>query len=478
MASRLRRPALFVALVTLVIVPVPAFGTVRVANHGPTAQDSSPVSTAWVARFPHPPGSGSASALTVGPSGAVFVGGTTRIHGKLGDSAVGYDPATGARRSVATSLLGSRDDSGGSFTVFSPDGGTLFVATSRLTSGGYESRFVVFAFDSSTGATRWTSSYGGPLAFDRPQRVVLSPDGSRLYVTGVSVGENGYGVESITLAYETATGARRWVGHYLGPAADAEPAAIAVSPNGSQVFLAGSSFGWQGRRTHVFTIAYDAATGSQSWIENLAPGGSVRANPAALQVSPDSAEVYVTGAARNSNTGPLYLATVAYRTSTGSRSWTRLENGAGSPETRASDIGVSPDGTRVFVTGAATGATMADDFATFAYDAITGSTLWRSRYAGPNNAQDVATALAVSPSGSTVVVTGQSSGSATGPDLATIAYDAATGRRLWMKRYTPPGMDHPSALVFSRDGSQLFVAGDSWGGSSQPRWVVIAYNLP
>ena len=90
----------------------------------------------------------------------------------------------------------------------------------------------------------------------------------------------------------------------------------------------------------------------------------------------------------------------------------------------AHDIGVSPDGSAVVVTGASTGSTSSFDYATFAYDVSTGATLWASRYNGPGNETDSPTALGVSPDGSSVFVTGGSAGSTGNYDYATVAYRA------------------------------------------------------
>src|SRR5438093_888856 len=69
----------------------------------------------------------------------------------------------------------------------------------------------------------------------------------------------------------------------------------------------------------------------------------------------------------------------------------------------------------------------------------TGPKRWTSRYNGPGNGDDVATALNVGPDGATVFVTGYSSGSGTSFDFATVAYDATTGSRQWEARYNGPG---------------------------------------
>lgn len=65
------------------------------------------------------------------------------------------------------------------------------------------------------------------------------------------------------------------------------------------------------------------------------------------------------------------------------------------------------------------------DYATVAYDAVTGAELWVARFDGPASGDDRATALGVSPDGSTVYVAGTSEGDGTSYDIATVAYDAA-----------------------------------------------------
>src|SRR5207245_2140509 len=97
-------------------------------------------------------------------------------------------------------------------------------------------------------------------------------------------------------------------------------------------------------------------------------------------------------------------------------------------------LGVSSDGSKLFVTGQSDGGSHGSvDYATIAYDAATGAELWLQRYNRPGRDTDIAFALGVGPGG--VFVTGSSVGSASGEDYATIAYDAASGAQLWLRRY-------------------------------------------
>jgi hypothetical protein len=68
-----------------------------------------------------------------------------------------------------------------------------------------------------------------------------------------------------------------------------------------------------------------------------------------------------------------------------------------------------------------TGQTGRDNYATVAYDGSTGTERWVAHYNGPGDGTDLSWALGVSPDGSTVFVTGESVGE-TGYDYATVAY--------------------------------------------------------
>jgi DNA-binding beta-propeller fold protein YncE len=118
--------------------------------------------------------------------------------------------------------------------------------------------------------------------------------------------------------------------------------------------------------------------------------------------------------------------TVAYYIPTGAQLWVKSYNpGNLLPATNAdygNAVAVSPSGGTVFVTGTSDGATSQSDYATIAYNAATGAQLWVKRYNGPANGNDWAGSLAVSPNGGKVFVTGGSTGPGSGYDYTTIAY--------------------------------------------------------
>jgi hypothetical protein len=141
-------------------------------------------------------------------------------------------------------------------------------------------------------------------------------------------------------------------------------------------------------------------------------------------------------------------------------------------------VAVSPDGTAVYVTGQSWGGQApAWDYATVAYNATTGAQQWVKRYNGPGNAYDLASSVAVSPSSGTVYVTGQSAGTSTGADYATIAYTAATGAQQWINRYndTGNGTDIATSLAVNPASGTVYVTGQS-AASGLYDYATVAYT--
>src|SRR5579859_1617191 len=89
--------------------------------------------------------------------------------------------------------------------------------------------------------------------------------------------------------------------------------------------------------------------------------------------------------------------------------------------------------------------------------AVPGSQLWVSAYAGPDQGFSGGNAVAVSPDGGTVFVTGASLGSGATDDYATVAVSATTGAQLWATRYNRPAgqTDIPVAIAVSPDGGTV-----------------------
>jgi outer membrane protein assembly factor BamB len=315
-----------------------------------------------------------------------------------------------------------------------------------------------FATAATSGSRLWVKQYNGSGDLtDYPQSIGVSPDGTKVFVTGSSQGSTSER-DFATVAYDAASGAKIWVKRYNGPDDSADEAtALDVSPDGTKVFVTGYSVGATSH-ADVATIAYDAATGAELWVERFNGPRNRSDGGAAVGVDPDGSTVFVTGSSQRTNGNYL---TIAYAATTGARLWVNQYDGPGNSTDYATALGVGPDGTAVFVTGTSWGTTTTGiDYATIAYDAATGVELWVQRHDSSSTFSEIPEALEVSADGSMVVVTGSGA-------VATVAYDASSGTKLWAKRYD----GRASAIGLSPDGTRVFVTGTTVGTYEDYRTV-------
>jgi hypothetical protein len=473
--SRFLRSRTHFILVAATVLLVSLTWTARA--EGPRSVPNARGDQLWLARY-NGPGNGVDAAHDVGVSpdnSVVYVtGGSTGSTSGQDFATAAYDAATGARLWRARyNGSGNGDDVAVALGV-SPDGSAVYVTGSSVGSTTGQD-YATIAYDAATGAVLWRARYNGPgNDADLANALGVSPDGSAVFVTGASGGVGSTGYDYATIAYDAATGVRLWVARYDGggsAGAGDLSYALGVSPDGSAVFVTGVVTEVGGATYFDYqTIAYDAVTGAPLWGARYGLSGDDVAY--ALAVSPDGSAVLVTGYSQG-HTGQDY-ATIAYDAVTGARLW-------GSRFTRHDDdvafaLAVSPDSSTVFVTGR-TGEYGDADYATVAYEVATGDPIWATGYAGPGDDEDVGFAVGVSPDGSRVFVTGESVGVDSTHDIATAAFDAGTGARLWSTRYSGPANsdDAAHALAVSSDGSALFITGES-GPSGNSDYVTIAYQ--
>jgi len=457
----------------------PRHPTVQATGPGTSLTATSPGAQLWVARYDNP-GNGGATSVAASPDGkTVFVTGyTTTASGTEDYTTVAYNAATGARLWAARYTdPGHTTDQAYSVAV-SPDGTAVFVTGKSLPAAGGED-YATVAYNAATGAQLWAARYNGPSNSSAAAEVAVSPDGTAVFVTGTSLSGNA-GEDYATVAYNAATGAQLWVARYKGFGSGGNYAySVAVSQDGKTVFVTGSSIGTNNGYDYA-TVAYNAATGHQLWAKryNGASGGDRGANSVAVSGS----AVFVTGSSYGGSTAGYDYATVAYNAATGAQLWVKRYDGPGSGGDQAYAVAVSPSGGTVFVTGYTDTNSNSSgyDYTTIAYNAATGSQQWVRSYNGPAKSTSQADAVAVSPSGSTVYVTGTSFGCVCGGnDYATVAYNAATGAQVWVQRYAGAGQgSHAFSVAVSPTTGTVFVTGDSYDVDPATGfdYVTIAYQ--
>lgn len=340
-------------------------------------------------------------------------------------------------------------------------------------------RMTVAAFDASTGKEVWVAH-----AKPNPPTVALgaavSPNGAVVFVTGyenasLSINQNPYFLY-LTNAYSAASGKLLWSKPYVGLGGQTNAATrVVVSPDSKTAYVTGVITvpgPFQRPPGNITTIAYNAANGKVRWSARF--NGQSGANvPTAMTLSSRGDELFIAGVSQYRDPSPTPVfryVTLAYSTRNGAEHWERYYNGYQDGTNQPTGIAVDRRGARVFVTGAGqyAGSVSAPiyRYLTLGYDARTGRPLWTQPFVGTTGKTDVATAVAVSPDGSRVYVTGGSaqadrvqgqalpvSGVAT-----TIAYDAASGKQKWLVNASPNGLS-ATATTLAVSKSDVVYAG-------------------
>jgi WD40 repeat protein len=299
----------------------------------------------------------------------------------------------------------------------SPDGSRVFVTGS--TSDPTQDDFATIAYDAHTGHRLWLRTWDDPdHLLDGVDEIAVTADGSSVFVAGSVDGPTV--VRTATVGYDAATGHKLWVRSYAG-LQYASPAAIATSPDGSSLFLLANTSG-QGLNFTFATVKYEAATGDILWQHRYHSPGNDDI-PTSLAISPDGSTVFSAGSSFRADTGGIDYTTISYDAVTGARGWVRHYNGPGNSYDAITSIALSPSGARLYVTGLSYGVTSGGDYGTVAYDSATGAREWNHRFNGAANSEDRAVSIVADPDGSKVFVTGGSfSSGGAGRDYATVAY--------------------------------------------------------
>lgn len=373
----------------------------------------------------------------------------------------------GARLWAARYRVPGKDpDSQAAGVVASPDGKTVFVTGSSAgnaawhgASDGYD--LATVAYDGATGHRLWAARYRGPLGGGTlAAAIAISPGGSTVFVTGQVQDAGGGPSAYVTAAYDAATGTQLWAQTFqtATPSGDSpdRATAIAVSPDGATVFVTGEDEVGSAASGYSYgTVAYNAVTGAQLWTATY----GAQAAATGIAVSPDGSTVFVTGSMRPSGSdSSTDFATVAYDAAAGTQLWARLYQGpAGTSGAYATGIAAAPHGSAVLVTGGTSSGT-SNGYATVSYDGATGQTRWTRIYQQPGSAGGTsATAVVLNPAGTKVIVTGRDASPSAHGTYATVAYRAATGTRLWTRRDASRGFLTSPAEAMSPDGAMVYL---------------------
>jgi uncharacterized delta-60 repeat protein len=425
------------------------------------------VDTAWVRRYNGPGNEDDeAYAVAVDDSGSVYVTGGSCGSGTEPDYVtIKYSPNGDTAWVRRYDGPGTSEDIGCAIAI--DDSGNIYV-TGWSRGSGYHRDYASIKYYPN-GDTAWVRRYNGPGNSDDLAYVIAVDGSGNVYVTGESYG-SGYQKDYATIKYYP-NGDTAWVRRYDGPGTSDDAAyCMAVDASGN-IYVAGESgVGWDLR--DYATVKY-YPNGDTAWVRRY--DGPVSYFDCASAIGVDnSGNIYVAGYSSQDSVNGCNLdyATIKYYPN-GDTAWVRRYNG---PVDRGDDylsaVALDDYG-NVYVTGQSRGSGTDYDYASIKYHA-NGDTAWVRRYNGPGNEFDKPNALAVDESGN-VYVTGGSYSGWIDYDYATIRY-YPNGDTAWVRRYNGPGNSTDFAHAIATDGSgNVYVTGYSYGTGTDYDYATIKY---
>lgn len=366
------------------------------------------------------------------------------------------------------------DGSSGSYDVADAiasdeQAGTVYI-TGASTGAGPGPDVFTEAIDAASGETLWQTRYDGPSGGrDRALDLDLSPDGSTVFVAGYTSTPQ-TGRDFVTIAYDAATGEQRWLESYDGPIGGNDRAvSIDVSPRGSLVYVGGASRSSTGHgpttAPDMLVVAYDAVTGEQFWVVRYDGPANEWDTLASLQATGDGDALYAVGTSTvGHHEQRMQLALVRIETGQGEIDWDVRYEGPSTGNFPLS-LELSPEETTVYVAGYDGFDTpTGEDCLTLAFSASEGKLLWDAVHDGGTSDDDVCRDVTVAASGERVFTTGTTTDDVGEQRFSVIAYDAATGKLVWQTLVGMPGV--PSGAmdaVLGPGGDRLLASGFTQG---------------
>jgi len=220
----------------------------------------------------------------------------------------------------------------------------------------------------------------------------------------------------------------------------------------------------------VFPGKLQADAVTEEWVARYDGPASSTDHGRLLAVDSEG-NVYMTGCSMGIDTSYDYV-TVKYDSS-GNQLWVQRYNGSGNYVDGPYAIVVDCQG-NVYVTGDSHGTVTDEDFATIKYD-TDGNQLWVRRYNGPASGPDGGRGIAVDNDGN-VYVTGYSRINSSGNDFVTMKYDT-NGNLLWMSYYNAPANSSDSATSIAIDSEgNVYVTGLSYGEGPGGDYASVKYD--
>ena len=340
--------------------------------------------------------------------------------------------------------------------------GNIYVAGKTNTGSGLQ--YIAIKYNPN-GDSLWTRLYDFGLSLYEDARATALDKNFNFIITG-----DCNNLDMGTVKFSS-SGSLQWARVFYAAQLIGDFTNSIVTDKNGNVYIAGKSrvsqYGDQ------FTVMKYNPAGIQVWIKSYGVQLFDNFDAAKAMTIDTSGFIYVTGTSvsRFNNLSMDFL-TFKFDTA-GNQLWYALFNGAGNREDDAKAIATDNSG-NVYVTGESRGAALMSDYCTVKYTSG-GVKIWERYYNGPANGADYAYDVTTDQSGN-IYVTGQSAGSGTGDDFATVKYNSA-GTEQWVQRFNGTGNGADIANTVETDfAGNVYVSGSTYSTGTGYNSVLIKYG--
>ncbi|TAJ24910.1 MAG: hypothetical protein EPO68_00715 [Planctomycetota bacterium] len=491
------------ALVTLVATPVAAAAP----------QDVGPVQLAWSVQHDaqmH----GNQAPVDVARAGdvafvACTVNGLANTLTDIATYAVHVPSGQTLWQRSFDSTLGGRDEAAA--ICASSAAALVLVAGSAggLTSPSFVATGIVLAYDAATGQLAWSAPCDH--ANTRWAAISTSPDGARAFVTGTDASFNP--PRMLAAAYDVATGVRLWQITSV-PAGNEAGHSIAVTPDASRVLIGGNQFLPISHTSRAWALA--AADGAILWnttvnspVNSVTGGHAITVSPSGefaylagnhasaavvslrvadgtqawkaavtnfraldLALSPDGARIVAAGPAGTSGQFPFHTLRTVALDAAGAIQWERALGVTSAAEVDAAQVALSPDGSRVFVTGAQRPLAKPSVWLGASYGAPSGAQQWTLAYGQPYGFGEAGVGLVSGPTAGDLLLVGRTSKAATANDSTLLSIDPHGGALLGSNSFDLVGsaQEFTTGAFLSADGARVYAHASATSAAPELSW--------
>lgn len=440
--------------------------------------NSGSYSQVWLSSYNGPAnGDDKCAAMKVDAAGNVYITGYSTGIGTSKDITTIKYNSSGVQQ-WAQRYNGPGNGADEAYAITIDAAGNIYIT--GYCTGVNSSRDIITIKYNNSGVQQWAAIHTSPGYYpDEAYAITIDATGNT-YVCGYRYDDN-YDNEIVVIKYNS-VGSQQWAKDYNGTNNGNEDEAYAITIDaGGNIYITGSSEGSSSgdvtsANKDFVTIKYNSS-GTQQWAQRY-NNTSANENDEAYAITIDaSGSVYITGYSTSATKGKDYL-TIKYNSS-GTQQWLSKYNNSSADDDDISRSIVLTNNNDVVVTGSSKGSSSTDkeDYLTIKYNSLNGSEIFTARYNdSAANSKDIAYAVNVTASNSSIFVTGscRQSVSAGSEDIVTLEY-SPTGTFRKKYRIVNPGTD--AAFGINIDGNNNFyIAGYLSGGSSGYNMSAAKYN--